>query len=231
MNDIRRSDEEEVLDLDAEGRSDVAQALEDAERVVTAVEGRQKRQAEDIPPAVEAVEADEPAPAAEEVARILAAEKENAARIAEEAARYREALLRKSADFENLKRRTEREKNEYFRFALADISTDLLSVLDNFERALQHAAGAKFDDFHEGIEMIARQLAETLKKNGLAETPAIGLPFDPNVHEAVMREETRDALPGTVLEVLQKGYTLNDRMLRPAKVKVAAAPASPGGRT
>jgi molecular chaperone GrpE len=226
VSDPRRSEEEEVLDLDAEDRSDVAKALADAERVVAVVEERQKRLAGDVP---EAVEAEQPAPGAEELARLLAAEKENVARAAEETARYRDALLLKSADFENLKRRTEREKSEYFRFALADIFTDLLAVLDNFERALQNVAGVKLDDFHAGIEMIARQLAETLKKNGLTETPAVGLPFDPNVHEAVMREETSDALPGTVIEVLQKGYTLNDRMLRPAKVKVAAAPALPGG--
>ena len=73
--------------------------------------------------------------------------------------------------------------------------------------------------------MIARQLADTLKKYGVVEVPARELPFDPNVHEAVVREVTETAAPGTVLEVLQKGYLLHDRLLRPARVKVAASPA------
>ncbi len=77
--------------------------------------------------------------------------------------------------------------------------------------------------------MIAKQFADTLKKYGVVEVPALGLPFDPNVHEAVMREETESVAPGTVLEVFQKGYLLNDRLLRPARVKVAAPRA--GGDT
>jgi molecular chaperone GrpE len=78
--------------------------------------------------------------------------------------------------------------------------------------------------------MIARQLGETLKKYGVVEVPAADLPFDPNVHEAVVREETESVAPGTVIGVLQKGYLLNDRLLRPARVKVAAPPAAADGR-
>jgi molecular chaperone GrpE len=148
----------------------------------------------------------------------------------EESGKLRSALLRKSADFENLKRRTEKEKSEFFKFALADVFGDLLEVLDNFERALQHLSNgdaAAGTDVHVGIEMISRQLGEVLRKYGLAEIPALGLSFDPTVHEAVLREETAAAAPGTVLAVLLKGYVLNNRLLRPAKVKVAAAPGAP----
>ncbi|HQR67773.1 MAG TPA: nucleotide exchange factor GrpE, partial [Thermoanaerobaculia bacterium] len=147
----------------------------------------------------------------------------------EESGRLREALLRKTADFENLKRRTEKEKTEFFKFALSEVFSDLLGVLDNFERALQHLSNgdaAAGTDVHVGIEMISRQLSEVLRKYGLEEVAAVGLPFDPNVHDAVLREESGATAPGTVLEVLQKGYFLNNRLLRPAKVKVAAAPAA-----
>src|SRR5262249_7246298 len=141
------------------------------------------------------------------------------------AGRLREVLLRKTADFDNLKRRTEREKTDFFKFALAEVIRDLLAVLDNFERAMEHRETSSPEDFRQGISMIARQLGETLRKYGLTEIPAEGLPFDPTVHEAIAREETEAAAPGTVLSVLQKGYTLNDRLLRPARVKVASAPA------
>jgi molecular chaperone GrpE len=158
----------------------------------------------------------------------LAEVKQRAIAAEEDAGRMREALLRKSADFENLKRRADKEKTDFFKFALAETFHDLLAVLDNFERALMHADEASHGDFRIGIEMIARQLADVLKKYGVAEVPAKGLSFDPNVHEAVVREETDVASPGTILDVLQKGYVLNDRLLRPARVKVAAQPSPEG---
>jgi molecular chaperone GrpE len=145
----------------------------------------------------------------------------------EESGRLREALLRKSADFDNLRRRAEKEKTDFFKFALSEVFSDLLEVLDNFERALQHLSNgdeAAGTDVHFGIEMISRQFGDVLKKYGLEEVPGLGLPFDPNVHEAVVREETAGISPGIVLAVLQRGYVLNGRLLRPAKVKVAAAP-------
>ena len=141
--------------------------------------------------------------------------------------RLREALLRKVADFENLKKRAEREKADYIRFGLTETMRDLLGVLDNFERALAHAPAAGVEDFRAGVEMIARQLSDVLRKYGVTEVPALDTPFDPQFHEAVMREETSEVPPGTVLQVFQKGYVLNDRLLRPAMVKVSAAPAAP----
>ena len=140
-----------------------------------------------------------------------------------EVAELKDRELRKLAEFENFKKRTEREKSEYFRFALADFFRDLLPVLDNFERALGHAPAAGDDEYRQGIELIYRQFADALKKRGLTEVPTDGA-FDPNVHEAVAREETADAEPNAILAVLQKGYFLNDRLLRPAFVKVATAP-------
>ncbi len=167
---------------------------------------------------------------AEEEAATLQGEKETSAATPEvekaqrELGEMRDRHLRKLAEFENFKKRTEKEKADYFKYALTDLFREILPVLDNFERALAHRGeGAEADEYHQGIELIYRQLSETLKRRGLNEVPTRGL-FDPNLHEAVSREESATAEPNTILEVLQKGYFLNDRLLRPAFVKVAVAP-------
>jgi molecular chaperone GrpE len=147
-------------------------------------------------------------------------ELENAQREIQE---LKDRQLRKLAEFENFKKRTEREKADYFRFALADFFRDLLPVLDNFERALAHGEAAD-DEYRQGVSLIYRQLTDALRKRGLAGVPTDG-PFDPNIHEAVVRQASADHEPNTILQVLQKGYYLNDRLLRPAFVKVAT-PAS-----
>lgn len=140
----------------------------------------------------------------------------------------RDRHLRKLAEFENFKKRTEKEKSDYFRHALGELFRELLPVLDNFERALaQRPAGGEEDEYHQGISLIYRHLSDTLKRRGLTEVPTDG-PFDPNLHEAVVKVETDQAPPNTVLEVLQKGYSLNDRLLRPAFVKVAVAAEADG---
>jgi molecular chaperone GrpE len=217
--------DDEVVYLDEDGGpDDVADALEAAERAVAAVEERHKTAPHGIRPVTDAP----PAPEEEAVpSGRLAEEAERALRAEEESGRLREALLRKAADFENLKRRSEREKADYTRYALTETMRDLVGVLDNFERALAHAPASGADDFRTGVEMIARQLVEVLRKYGVSEIVALGSPFDPQYHEAMMREESADVPPGTVLEVLQKGYVLNDRLLRPTMVKVSAAPAAP----
>jgi len=244
----RHEDPDDIIFLETEERDAVAKALREAERAIESVEERHRqRVVEEPPPPSAPPPAAPPAPdprvaalqaevhAALERARRaneeLEGTRERAVRAEEEAGRMREALLRKSADFDNLKRRTEKDKTEYFKFALADAFHDLLGVLDNFERALAHRGDASSEDFQAGIDMIARQLGDTMRKYGLVEVPARGVAFDPNVHEAVVREETADAVPGTILEVFQKGYTLNDRLLRPARVKVAAAPGNGNGTT
>ena len=126
--------------------------------------------------------------------------------------------LRLMADFQNYKKRVEKEKRDLYSYANENIMNDLLTVMDNFERALEHDAD---ENFKEGIEMIFKQLSDVLEKDGLAEIPALGEEFDPNVHSAVMTEETEDYESGKVSGVMQKGYTLNGKVIRPSMVKVA----------
>lgn len=131
----------------------------------------------------------------------------------------KDRVLRTLADFENFRKRTEREKTDFFRYATGNLMKDILPVLDNFDRALDHAAEG--DEFHKGVLLIYKQLFDVLEKAGLKSIDEANVPFDPNIHEAVVREEN-DALPShTVAAILQKGYFLHDRLLRPALVKVA----------
>ena len=127
--------------------------------------------------------------------------------------------LRLMADFHNFKRRTEKEKGDIYAFANEKIISELLNVIDNFERALEH--GAEGDSFAEGMNMIFKQLKEVLEKAGVTEIEALGLDFDPNFHNAVMTEDSEQYDSGKVTAVLQKGYILNNRVIRPSMVKVA----------
>jgi molecular chaperone GrpE len=131
----------------------------------------------------------------------------------------RDRYVRTLADFENFRKRSDREKQDYFRFALADVFRELLPVLDNLDRALEHAEAE--DEFHRGVALIYKQMFEVLQRYGLRIVDESGVHFDPNIHEAVMSEQD-PSLPGhTVVQILQKGYFLNDRLLRPALVRVA----------
>ena len=127
--------------------------------------------------------------------------------------------MRLMADFQNFKRRTEKEKSDIYAFANEKIISELLNVIDNFERALLH--GAAGDSFAEGMNMIFKQLQGVLEKAGVKEIEALGLDFDPNFHNAVMTEDSTEYESGKVTEVLQKGYTLNSKVIRPSMVKVA----------
>jgi molecular chaperone GrpE len=132
---------------------------------------------------------------------------------------YKNRYVRAIADFENFRKRTDREKADFFRYATASVLRDVLPVLDNFDRALDHAAEG--DEFHKGVLLIYKQLYDVLQRNGLKPIDESGVTFDPNIHEAVVREED-DSVPNhTVVAILQKGYFLHDRLLRPALVKVA----------
>lgn len=133
----------------------------------------------------------------------------------EESARY----MRLMADFQNYKKRVEKEKTDIYSYANEKIATELLTVLDNFERALDHECSDA--GFKEGMDMIFKQMFEVLEKSGLAEIPALGEEFDPNFHNAVMTEDTDEYESGKVSGVLQKGYTLNGKVIRPTMVKVA----------
>lgn len=137
----------------------------------------------------------------------------------------RERSLRLRADFDNYRKRTERERAEIERYALADALREFLPVVDNLERALavQGAQGgpAESGDLRKGVEMIARQFQELLKRFGMVPIVALGERFDPSVHEAVFQEEADDIVVPTVAAELQRGYRLNERLLRPSLVKVA----------
>ena len=126
--------------------------------------------------------------------------------------------LRLMADFQNYKRRAEKEKGDIYAYANEKIVVELLDVLDNFERALQHEAAD--ESFAEGMRMIFKQLTDVLEKSGLEEIKAQGEEFDPNFHNAVMTEDNPDYESGKVTAVLQKGYLLNTKVIRPSMVKV-----------
>jgi molecular chaperone GrpE len=132
-------------------------------------------------------------------------------------------LARLQAEFENARKRTVREQQDFRDFAAADAIKAILPVLDSFDRALQAAPGAK-SDLRGGVELIHKQLTDALQKLGVRAVPAKGEPFDPHVHEAVEMVETTEADDHEVLEELQRGYKLKERLLRPAMVKVASNP-------
>lgn len=130
-------------------------------------------------------------------------------------------FLRLAADFQNYKKRVEKEKGDIYAFANEKIVTELLDVIDNFERALDHSENCSDKGMLEGMEMIFRQFTGVLEKSGLVEIDAEGQDFDPNFHHAVVMEPNAGIESGKVTGVLQKGYMLNDRVIRPSMVKVA----------
>ena len=122
------------------------------------------------------------------------------------------------AEYANYKRRTEQEKMQIGLFTKAELLTELLTSVDNMEQAIAAPAG---DDYKTGVDMVLRQFMDTLGKMGLESVGVEGEPFDPNVHNAVMREDADGVEEETVTAVFQKGYKLGDKVLRPAMVKVA----------
>jgi len=131
-------------------------------------------------------------------------------------------LSRAQAEFENARRRASKEQQDFRDYATVDTVKSLLPVIDSFERALQ--VKSEPADFRSGVELIYKQLQDALAKLGVRPIPAKGEPFDPHVHEAIEMVETNDAADHEVLEELQRGYKLKDRLLRPAMVKVAKNP-------
>ena len=132
----------------------------------------------------------------------------------------RDKYLRKLAEMENLRKRLERERQEFQKYALSDFLRELLVVVDNFERALQNRDQADGKSFQEGVELIYRQWLDLLKKKGVRPIEAEDCVFDPNIHQAVLTEESDSVTEPRVAEVLQRGFMLEDRLLRPAMVKV-----------
>ncbi len=196
------------------------------------IENNNEESADYRPPAADSPQAPQPlqgegssgqpdAPAQEEdpvsrlEGRVRALEKENAS--------LKDQLLRSLADFENFRKRMFREREEAVRYANASLLSDLIEIIDDFERAIQSAAVSRdFESFHAGVSMIERQLVSMLERNwGLKRFQSAGEEFDPEKHQAIALEPMRGQEKPIVLEDYQKGYRLHDRILRPAKVKVS----------
>jgi molecular chaperone GrpE len=132
-------------------------------------------------------------------------------------------LLRKQAEFDNYRKRIDRERSEFVQFASADLIKELLNALDSFDLAIRNAASesSASDNMLRGLDLIYKQFQDTLGRFGLKAIEAKGQPFDPNIHQAVSTTVTDDVEENTVVEEMRKGYTLNGRLLRPAMVSVA----------
>lgn len=158
----------------------------------------------------------EAAPASEEMRRLIA-ERDN----------LQDRLLRALAEADNARKRAMRELQDARAFAVAEAVRPFLPVLDGFDRAAHHLDG-DVNELRKGLELLHRQLLDAARKVGLEPVPAVDKPFDPHLHEAIEVVETDSAPDGTVLEELQRGYRLKDRLVRPAMVKVARG--KPAGR-
>jgi len=145
----------------------------------------------------------------------------------------KDQMLRVAADAENAKRRAEREANDARAYAIQKFARDLLGVADNLSRALQHTPGGEdqaVKNFVLGIEMTEKELLGAFERNGLKKVdPAKGAKFDPNLHQAMMEQPAADVEPGAVIQVMQAGYELMGRIVRPALVVVAAKGSGAGG--
>ncbi len=146
--------------------------------------------------------------------------------ISEEAKKYFDLYLRAQAEIENLKKRFQKEREEFIKFANESLIKDLLNVVDNLERAILHAEEGEqteeaFKALKEGVELTLKGLKDILKKAGLEEFESLGKKFDPNYHHAVEQRDDSSVEPGTVVEELQKGYKLHGKLIRPALVVVS----------
>ncbi len=189
---------EVALDLDDQ-TTDLEAAMRDA---VAAVEGVQSGAKADAPTG------SAPAGSAEEIAKLR-----------QEVAELRDRSVRTLADFDNFRKRAERERQEMRKYALIEPVRELLTVADNLDLALSAQGSA--EDLKRGVEMIHRQMTDLLRRFGAVEVPAVGQPFDPTLHEAVSREESREVKVPTVVAELRRGYKMHDRLVRPSMVKVA----------
>jgi molecular chaperone GrpE len=149
----------------------------------------------------------------------LAAERDQ---LAAEKADLKDRLLRTLADFDNFRRRAERDRSEYVQYAATEMVRDLIPILDDFRRAMKVETADK--EYAKGIELIDQRLFEALKKAGLEPIEAAGKLFDPNLHQAVVRVQSEEFPDQTVLEEFQSGYNFKGKLLRPAMVKVAVKP-------
>jgi molecular chaperone GrpE len=137
-----------------------------------------------------------------------------------------ERLLRTAAEFDNFRKRAQKEKDDLRKFAVESLLKDFLPVADNLERALDHAEEHDLRQVIEGVRLVQKMLNDALGKHGIVAFSAVGQPFDPNVHEALMQEES-DRPAGTVISEMARGYKLHERLVRPAAVVVARPRAAP----
>ena len=199
-DDMRKGESPEVaLDLD-EQNTDLETAMREAMAAVEGVETSSR-------PGPAAGAASSPSPS-EEVERLR-----------REVADLRDRSVRTLADFDNFRKRSQRESQEFKKYALLEPMRDFLTVIDNLDLALSAQGSA--EDLKMGVEMIHRQMQELLRRFGVTEVPAVGQPFDPTQHEAVAREESPEVTAPTVTAELRRGYRMHDRLLRPSMVKVA----------
>jgi len=206
MSDDKPQDDIELYIVDEE--------TGETESLLTAVQRpKEEKGLEPVAPQVEVQPADEGA-------------SQELARLQQEVDRFKELYLRKMADFENYRKRREREMVEFRRLANSDLLRELFPVLDNLERALE-APGSEGSGLRVGVELVLRQFKEILGRFGVVEIDPQGLPFDPTVHEALARHETAEVAENTVVQVLEKGYLLGERLLRPARVVVAVRADNP----
>jgi len=205
------------LDLDEQG--DLESAMRDA---VAAVEEVERGTAGDPP--VEAAAAEAAAGAA---AASADSSDQEVARLRREIADLRDRSMRTLADFDNFRKRADRERQELKKYALVEPLRDFLEIMDNLDLAL--AAAGSADDLKRGVEMIHRQMADLLRRFGVQEVQALGQPFDPALHEAVSREEDPEVKAPTVTGEMRRGYRIHDRLLRPAMVKVSVPATEPAG--
>jgi molecular chaperone GrpE len=146
-----------------------------------------------------------------------------------ESAEWQDRFLRKAAEFENFRKRTEKEKAESAILAKSSLLQEFLPIADAFERALESMDQGKgvlneLDQYHEGVELLYKQLLDTLGRIGVVPIESEGKPFDPHLHEALSRKENPDYEEDTVIQELRRGYLFKDRLLRPAQVIVAFNP-------
>jgi molecular chaperone GrpE len=136
---------------------------------------------------------------------------------------YYDRLLRKTAEFDNYRKRVERERREMTQRAAGDVLEALLPIVDDFERALQAEAGPEAATYRKGVELIYKQLQDLLARRGVTPIEAVGQPFDPRIHQAITYESSPGRSEGEVIEEVRRGYMHGERLLRPAMVKVAKA--------
>jgi molecular chaperone GrpE len=212
MNDHEDNTPEVSLDLDAQN-DDLEAAMRDA---VAAVEGVESGK---DPEPMSAASAEAAASAAAGAASSGPSGEEEVAKLRREIADLRDRSMRTLADFDNFRKRSERERQETRKYALAEPMREFLGIVDHLDLALSAAGSA--DDLKRGVEMIHRQMLDLLRRHGVKEVSALNQPFDPAIHEAVSRDEDPSVTTPTVTGEMRRGYFIHDRLLRPAMVKVS----------